>query len=126
MLRVNVLDLGFLSCKNTIASFLIKGKSEDYGDILVETGPYTTWDTLSSELMRCGSSVDRVRHVFLTHIHLDHAGAAWAPCRTRRSDLRSSLRSSSLEGPFEAYKLRYSALWVGYGPIMGYFTLDRG
>ena len=68
----------FLSYENTIASFLIKGKTADQGDILIETGPYTTWDALTAALRRCGSSPEQVRHVFLTHIHLDHAGAAWA------------------------------------------------
>ena len=51
--------------------------SED-GPILLEVGPHSTFPVLEKGLQALGYKVADVRHVFLTHIHLDHAGAAWA------------------------------------------------
>jgi glyoxylase-like metal-dependent hydrolase (beta-lactamase superfamily II) len=69
------LDLHFLDYTEAIASFMIE--SED-GLILIESGPYSTFRSLENELEKTGHSVDEVKHVLLTHIHFDHAGAAWA------------------------------------------------
>jgi len=74
MPRIISLDLGFLSLDSTISSFLILS---DSGPVLVETGPHSTIDTLERRLAENGFVVGDIRHVFLTHIHLDHAGAAW-------------------------------------------------
>ena len=49
----------------------------DDGLALFDTGPESTFETISSELRRIGFSPADVRHVFLSHIHFDHAGAAW-------------------------------------------------
>ncbi|MBV6428762.1 MAG: hypothetical protein KIPDCIKN_03299 [Haliscomenobacter sp.] len=72
---VHVLDLHFKQLPETIAAFLLPLEE---GVALVETGPYSTFPRLEAELHRLGYNLDDVRHVFLTHIHLDHAGAAWA------------------------------------------------
>ena len=45
---------------------------------LIETGPYSVFPRLVKEMGKVGYEVDDIKHVFLTHIHLDHAGAAWA------------------------------------------------
>ena len=42
---------------------------------LVDPGPTTTLDHLGEELLRLGVGPGDLRHVLLTHIHLDHAGA---------------------------------------------------
>jgi glyoxylase-like metal-dependent hydrolase (beta-lactamase superfamily II) len=47
------------------------------GLALFDTGPESTFETLAREIERCGFKPRDVRHVFLSHIHLDHAGAAW-------------------------------------------------
>lgn len=73
---IYILDLEFLGQSKVIASFLI-----DCGDgtlALVESGPHSTFERLQQEVQRVGFSVENIKHVFLTHIHLDHAGAAWA------------------------------------------------
>ena len=72
---IHILDLHFKNLPETIASFLIP---LERGVALVETGPYSTFPRLETELRALGYSLDDVRYVFLTHIHLDHAGAAWA------------------------------------------------
>jgi glyoxylase-like metal-dependent hydrolase (beta-lactamase superfamily II) len=71
---IHTLDLGFLRQESTIASYLVE---TEQGPILFETGPHSTYPKLKSEIERVGFQVEDIKHVFLTHIHLDHAGAAW-------------------------------------------------
>src|SRR6185369_4669703 len=47
------------------------------GIALFDTGADSTFQNIASELRAAGFSPNDVRHVFLSHIHLDHAGAAW-------------------------------------------------
>jgi len=70
---VHTLDLGFQNKKDAIASFLIPYSG---GVILVESGPGSTIEGLKAGLAEYGYRVEDVTHLLLTHIHLDHAGAA--------------------------------------------------
>lgn len=72
--KINVLDIKFLGESAVIANYLIE--SED-GLILVETGPETTFENLKAAISDKGYDWKDVKHVLLTHIHFDHAGAAW-------------------------------------------------
>lgn len=72
---VHIIDLHFLDIPQAIAAFVIETSA---GPVLVETGPYTTYGHLKQGLQDKGFSMADVRHVLLTHIHFDHAGAAWA------------------------------------------------
>lgn len=72
---INILDLQFLGASEAIAVFLIE---TDSGPILIETGPYSTFPALEAGLARHGYTPADIKHVFITHIHFDHAGAAWA------------------------------------------------
>ena len=67
------LDLHFQNKRQAIASYLIRQQDTV---ILIESGPASTLPTLDSALLNFGLSVSDVTHVLLTHIHLDHAGAA--------------------------------------------------
>ena len=67
------LDLGFQGMPHAIASYLIRHST---GAILVECGPGSTLAALQSGLAGNGLAVSNITHVLLTHIHLDHAGAA--------------------------------------------------
>jgi glyoxylase-like metal-dependent hydrolase (beta-lactamase superfamily II) len=70
---VITLDLKFQGQPRAIASYLIR-----LGDanVLVESGPGSTLAALEAGLAEEGLSTRDVTHVLLTHIHLDHAGAA--------------------------------------------------
>ncbi|MDD2922127.1 MAG: MBL fold metallo-hydrolase [Anaerolineales bacterium] len=70
---VVTLDLNFQNRSQAIASYLIRS-----GDAvaLIESGPGSTLPALESGLAREGLTPRDVTHVLLTHIHLDHAGAA--------------------------------------------------
>lgn len=76
-MRIETLDLGFSGIAEVIAAFLVFGPE---GPVLVESGPGSTLPTLVARLAEHGVSPEEVRHVLVTHIHLDHAGAAgwWA------------------------------------------------
>ncbi len=72
-MKVHILDHNFFE-KKVIASYLI----EDGGEpVLIETGPDTTFWTLEKKLQDVGYSVEDIKNVFVTHIHLDHSGGAW-------------------------------------------------
>lgn len=67
------IDLNFQNKTQAIASYLIR---HDDGAILVESGPASTLPALEAALAKEGLSPRHITHVLLTHIHLDHAGAA--------------------------------------------------
>lgn len=70
-----LLDLDFRDTEGLVAAYLLP---EEDGWALVETGPSTCRDALLSGISRAGVAPDEIRHVFVTHIHLDHAGAVGA------------------------------------------------
>ena len=72
---IHSIDLNFQGIKKAIASYLIETKA---GPILVETGPHSTYEHLKEGIKQTGYDISQIKHVFLSHIHLDHAGAAWA------------------------------------------------
>lgn len=71
---LNIIDLNFLDNANAIAAFLLE---TDLGPILIETGPHSTLPALEKGIQAQGYQLKDIQHVFLTHIHFDHAGAAW-------------------------------------------------
>jgi glyoxylase-like metal-dependent hydrolase (beta-lactamase superfamily II) len=72
---IHSIDLNFQGNAQTIGAFLVESSE---GPILVETGPHSTLPTLQQGIQNAGFDWREVRHVLLSHIHLDHAGAAWA------------------------------------------------
>lgn len=74
-MKVHVLDLEFLNIQNAIAVFVVEGPE---GLTLVETGPTSTLLHLEAAIKKMGWQIADFQQVFLSHIHFDHAGAAWA------------------------------------------------
>ena len=74
---IHVLDLKFQGLPKIVAAYLVVGPD---GPILIETGPGSTLNTLLSQIRQHGFQPDEIKHLLVTHIHLDHAGAAgwWA------------------------------------------------
>ncbi len=72
-MKVHVLDLAY-RLPGTTAAFLLEAGSDV---ALVETGPDSCYPSLVAALDRLGLAPKDVRNVFVTHVHLDHAGAAW-------------------------------------------------
>lgn len=72
------LDLSFQGIPGVVGAFLITGKE---GHTLVETGPGSTLPALQAAVAATGARFEDIRQLAVTHIHLDHAGAAGALLR---------------------------------------------
>lgn len=70
----HTIDLHFQGLSDNIAAFLIETSA---GPVLIETGPHSTLEQLKEGIAAKGYQAQDIQHVFLSHIHLDHAGAAW-------------------------------------------------
>ncbi len=71
---IHVLDTLQLGRPGIIAATALETTD---GIALFDTGPESTFENITAGLAATGASPEDVRHVFLSHIHLDHAGAAW-------------------------------------------------
>ena len=71
---VHVLDTRQLGKAGIIASTAVETND---GLVLFDTGPESTFANVAEQLQEAGLVAKDVRHVFLSHIHFDHAGAAW-------------------------------------------------
>lgn len=70
---IHTLDLNFQGFAGAIAVYLIP---HTHGAVLVECGPGSTTAALETGLQAHGLKANEITDVLLTHIHLDHAGAA--------------------------------------------------
>jgi len=70
-----LLDLDFRDTEGLVAAYLVPGEQ---GWNLIETGPSTCREALLGGISRAGVSPGEVHRVFVTHIHLDHAGGMGA------------------------------------------------
>ena len=72
---IDYVDLNFLGSPGIIATAILQSSG---GVTLVDPGPSTTAEGLKQALAARGIALDDVRHILLTHIHLDHAGCVGA------------------------------------------------
>jgi glyoxylase-like metal-dependent hydrolase (beta-lactamase superfamily II) len=70
---IYTIDLNFRGRHGTIGAYLVPTSA---GAIMVESGPGSTIPALLDGIHTHGFSVENITDLFLTHIHLDHAGAA--------------------------------------------------
>jgi glyoxylase-like metal-dependent hydrolase (beta-lactamase superfamily II) len=70
---VKHIDLLFGGAEHAIGVYLV---DTDDGPALFDCGPTSTLGTLEAGLAAHGVALTDVRHLLLSHIHLDHAGAA--------------------------------------------------
>ncbi|MDR1990244.1 MAG: MBL fold metallo-hydrolase [Acidobacteriaceae bacterium] len=70
---VSYIDLEFLGRRRAIASAILTGAGEV---AIVDCGPSTTLSTLRARLADLGLTIADITHLLITHIHLDHSGAA--------------------------------------------------
>lgn len=96
MPEIKIIDLHFKNLDHAIAVYLIPTSD---GPILIETGPYSTFPKLSAGVESLGYRMDEIKHVFLTHIHLDHAGAAWALAETGANIYLHPFGAKNMEDP---------------------------
>jgi glyoxylase-like metal-dependent hydrolase (beta-lactamase superfamily II) len=70
---IRTIDLNFQGRPLAISAYMLEHSS---GVVLVESGPGSTVESLRSGLKDYGYKLEDITHVLLTHIHLDHSGAA--------------------------------------------------
>lgn len=70
---IGLIDLYFQGTPRVIGAYLLPTAD---GLALIECGPTTTLEALEAGIRALGHDLADVRHVLVTHIHLDHAGAA--------------------------------------------------
>lgn len=68
-----IIDLNFQGQPAVIASYVLRGPR---GVALIETGPASSYPALKAGLAALDIEPAQVTDILLTHIHLDHAGAA--------------------------------------------------
>lgn len=73
-MKIHILDTRQLGRAGIVAASALE---TDDGIALFDTGPESTFDNVVVDLGKAGFAAKDVRHVFLSHIHFDHAGAAW-------------------------------------------------
>ena len=120
--QIYTLDLNFQNCPGAIASYLIPYSE---GLILIESGPGSTQDQLEKNLNGLGYNLEQVTHLFLTHIHLDHAGAAgWLAGKTGASVFVHPRGAPHMLDPTRLlasatriYKEKMDALWGDFQPV---------
>lgn len=72
-LSVAALDTRYLGLPGTASAFLVRGPG---GAVLVECGCAVAFDGLVAQLAALGLAPGDLAALFVTHIHLDHAGSA--------------------------------------------------
>lgn len=119
-MKIHTLDLEFFR-GGTIAAYLVES---DGALALVETGPESTWPHLVAALARHGATPADVKDVLVTHIHLDHAGAAWRLARAGarvwvhpRGAPHMADPSKLLASAKRIYKDEMDTLWGTLEPI---------
>jgi glyoxylase-like metal-dependent hydrolase (beta-lactamase superfamily II) len=76
--NADYIDLNFRGSQRVIATAVLGGPD---GVTLVDPGPTSCLPALEAGLIDRGLTLRDVRTLLLTHIHLDHAGAAGTICR---------------------------------------------
>jgi glyoxylase-like metal-dependent hydrolase (beta-lactamase superfamily II) len=77
--NIHILDTRQLGYVGIVAATALETND---GIVLFDTGPESTFDNVIVDLGKAGFALNDVRHVFISHIHFDHAGAAWRFSKT--------------------------------------------
>lgn len=120
-MKIHTIDLKFCGMEQTIAAYLV----ESGGELaLVETGPGSTLPALLEGIRELGHDPAAVSKVLLSHIHLDHAGAAgwWgnqgAQIFVHNRGVKHLVDPVRLfEGARSIYKERMQSLWGEVLPV---------
>ena len=110
---ISYFDLHFQDTPRVIATAVLSGPS---GVALVDPGPSSSLGVLKGELERAGISTRDVTELLITHIHLDHSGAAGTLVR-ENPKLRVVVHAKGAPHLIEPGKLMASATRL-YGDAM--------
>jgi glyoxylase-like metal-dependent hydrolase (beta-lactamase superfamily II) len=123
---LDYVDLLFLGRPELIATGILHGAA---GVALIDPGPSTTLSHLETGLARKGIQFGDIRSLLLTHIHLDHAGAA-GPIADRHPHIDVYVHARGAPHMIDPSKLLSSAgrlygqdmdrLWGAVLPVPGH------
>lgn len=71
--RIWAIDLGFQGWDKVVHAYLLASPDEL---VLIETGPTATLSNLRAGIVAAGFDPANLKKIFVSHIHLDHSGAA--------------------------------------------------
>src|SRR5437763_7795138 len=122
---VHLLDLCFQGRRAAIAAYLLVGP--DGQAALIETGPTTTRAALLDGVRAAGVDPAGIHDVLVTHIHLDHAGAAGGLVRDDLAHARVLVHPAGLphlvdpgrlvRSAARLYGARMDELWGEVAPV---------
>lgn len=105
MISITPIDLNWTGRSRSIAAALLRsGKTS----AIIDPGPASTLSTLGKQLSLQGLSISHLDFVFLTHIHLDHAGVTGALLK-ENPNLRVFVHSRGAPHIADPAKLLHSA-----------------
>jgi glyoxylase-like metal-dependent hydrolase (beta-lactamase superfamily II) len=115
---VYTIDLHLQGTANAVAAHVIAGFD---GHIVIDCGPESTIPALLEGIRAVGLEPEEIRHIVLTHIHLDHAGAAGKLARMFGAQVYVQARgaphlldpSKLLASAGKIFGARMQSLWGG-------------
>lgn len=120
---MDIIDLHFQGRERVIATAVLRGPG---GLTLIDPGPTSCLAALEAGLARLGATLGDVRLILLTHIHLDHAGAA-GRIAARVPQVRVAVHERGAPHMIEPIKLiasatrlygdRMESLWGAFEPV---------
>ncbi len=128
-ISVETLDLEFMGSPEVIASYLIRATPDALaagdGHVIVDCGPGSTVPKLIQRLESVGLAPTDVKHLLLTHIHLDHAGAAgrlarefgWTVYVHRNGAAHMERPEKLIESATRIYGPMMNVLWGAFEPV---------
>ncbi len=115
MVKIHTVDLLFQDIPGLISSYILEGSDSL---ALIEPGPASTIDQAVDAIDKLGYSLNDVKDVMISHIHLDHAGAAgwWAKQGARINVHHAGAQhlidpSKLIASATRIYKEKMTALW---------------
>lgn len=111
--EIGIVDLEFQGYPALIASYVLRTSD---GVALIEVGPGSTLDALHRGLAALDIDSGEIRHILVTHIHLDHAGAAGSLLRDL-PDARLYVHERGVRHMLDPERLISSARQI-YGALM--------
>lgn len=121
--QLRLADGLFRGMSGVIATAVLEGPS---GIALVDPGPASDLAALEADLEAGGVSLDAVEAILLTHIHLDHAGAAGAIVRRRpgcrvyvheRGARHMAAPEKLIASATQLYGDQMDVLWGEFAPV---------
>jgi glyoxylase-like metal-dependent hydrolase (beta-lactamase superfamily II) len=122
VMDIHTVDLEFMGASEVIAAYVVPSSD---GLIVVDCGPGSTLEELYAGVSRLGFAARDIRHVLLTHIHLDHAGGAGQLARETGAAVYVHRHGAGhmqrperlLESATRIYGAMMDTLWGAFEPV---------